>query len=354
MRPGRALALALVVGALGCGGWILAPGPIDPEAWTPPPDPGPPTASTLPEITVARPAPADGAEDVEVDAEGRIYAGTQDGTIWRWASAEAEPEAFVRTGGRPLGLTRAPTGELLVADAFRGLLSVTPEGRIEVLTTTCGDRPMVFTDDLEVTADGRIWFTDASQRFDQHHWKPDLVENRPTGRLCLYDPSRPGRAEEVLDGLAFANGVAIDPEGRFVLVAETARYRIRRYWLTGAHAGEADVLVDGLPGFPDGISQGTGGVFWIALASPRNAALDATAGLPLARKLIARLPEALGPKPARLTRVIGVDAEGRVVHDLVDPEGVAYTVVTSVEERGDRLLLGSLAEHAWASIARPR
>lgn len=344
------------VGTLGvaCGTWLFTwPVPIEPEVWAPPPDPGPATTATLPELTASTPAAEEGPEDVEIDAEGRVYGGTQEGTIWRWAAPDAPPEAWVNTKGRPLGLTWGEDGELLVADAFRGLLSVSLDGRVKALTTTCGDRKLVFTDDLEVDAQGRVWFTDATQRFDQHAWRLDLLENVPSGRLCVYEKDRPGKAKEVLDGLAFANGVAVDPEGRFVLVAETARYRIRRYWTSGERVGESDVLIDGLPGFPDGISHGTDGLFWIALPSPRNPDLDRIASSPELRRMVARLPEWMGPRPERYTRVLGIDAEGHVVHDLVDPTGARFTTVTSVEERGDRLLLGSLVEHRWASVPRP-
>lgn len=339
--------------ALACGSWLLTwPVPIEPEVWLPPPDPGPATVRTLPEPALSTLA-GEGPEDVEIDEQGRVYGGTQDGTIWRWASPGSEPEAWVDTQGRPLGLTWGSGGELLVADAFRGLLSVSPQGRVKALTTTCGDRKLVFTDDLEVDAAGRVWFTDATQRFDQHSWRLDILENVPSGRLCVYEPEHPGQAKEVLDGLAFANGVAVDPEGRFVLVAETARYRIRRYWTSGPKVGESDVLIDGLPGFPDGISHGTDGLFWIAIASPRNPLLDTIATSPELRRIVTRLPEWMGPRPERYTRILGIDGDGRIVHDLVDPEGTAFTTVTSVEERGDRLLLGSLVEHRWASIPRP-
>jgi hypothetical protein len=46
------------------------------------------------------------------------------------------------------------------------------------------------------------------------------------------------------------------------------RHAARRYWLTGPKAGSADVLIDRLPGFPDGISRSEDGNFWVALVAP--------------------------------------------------------------------------------------
>src|SRR5262245_28313480 len=67
-------------------------------------------------------------EDVVVDGSGRIIAGGDDGTIWRWpanAGAGAQPEPVTNTGGRPLGIEIDPRDEsLVVCDAYRGLLRI--------------------------------------------------------------------------------------------------------------------------------------------------------------------------------------------------------------------------------------
>lgn len=52
----------------------------------------------------------------------------------------------------------------------------------------------------------------------------------------------------MLDGLWFANGVAVSPDQTFVVVAETARYRLQKYYLAGPKKGKSEVFVAGLPG----------------------------------------------------------------------------------------------------------
>ena len=135
-----------------------------------------------------------------------------------------------------------------------------------------------------------------------------------------------------------------------MLINETSRYRVARRWLTGAKAGQTDILIDNLPGFPDGVSRGEDGVFWIALASPRNALVDALSGSPGLRRVILRLPAFLQPKPERHPYVVGVDADGNVVRTLQDPSGRTYGMVTSAQQHGDRLYLGSLQEPAAAWV----
>lgn len=338
---------------------LFWPVPVAPLAWTPPPAPtleGPYAPNTFLAEAERLDLPAGhGPEDIAVDSLGRIYGGLQEGRILRLSADGETAEVFAETGGRPLGLAFDQAGRLLVADAFRGLLAIatTPDRSVDTLATGADGRPFRFTNDLDVAPDGRIFFTDASDTFDQAHYRHDLVESRPHGRLLVYDPAS-GTTTMLLDSLHFANGVAVSPEGDFVLVNETARYRVLRYHLTGPTTGTADVLIDNLPGFPDGISSNGQGTYWLALASPRNKLLDALAPYPLLRKMILRLPAFLQPAPARYAFVLGLDADGQVRHNLQNPTGDPFAIVTSVEQVGDVLYLGSLEEPALARIPAPR
>ena len=66
-------------------------------------------------------------------ADGRLYTGLQDGRVVRMLADGSGVETFVQTGGRPLGMKFDAGGNLIVADAFRGLLSISPERKITVL-----------------------------------------------------------------------------------------------------------------------------------------------------------------------------------------------------------------------------
>ena len=333
------------------------PVPIDPVAWTPGVPPAlegilaPNTAlAALERIELPD---GRGPEDVAVDSLGRIYGGLADGRIVRLRPDGTQPEVWADTGGRPLGLDFDAAGNLLVADARRGLLSLAPDGRLTVLATAADGVPFRFTDDVDVAADGTVYFSDASHKFSIDEYVLDLLENRPNGRLLAYDPAT-GRTRVLLDDLHFANGVAVSPVQRFVLVNETARYRIRRYWLAGPQAGTADVFVDNLPAFPDGLSTDPAGGFWVALVSPRNPLVDQFAGWPALRKILLRLPAFLRPAPQRYAFVLGLDADGRIVHNLQDPEATRLATISSVERYGDHLYFGSLEEPALGRLSVPR
>src|SRR3954452_16415118 len=85
------------------------------------------------------PVPGDGAEDVLLDAEGWVYTGTADGSVFRVRPDGGRIDRVGNTGGRTLGLEQLPDGRLLVCDAYRGLLALDPgTGQVEVLTAPGG------------------------------------------------------------------------------------------------------------------------------------------------------------------------------------------------------------------------
>ncbi|MEM1207139.1 MAG: SMP-30/gluconolactonase/LRE family protein [Acidobacteriota bacterium] len=344
-KPSVSIAIGLVTAA--AAAFLFWPSAIDPLAWEPgaarplegPMAPNDALAATE-RLAVGR---VQGPEDVAVDDQGRIYVGTARGEIVRLPPSGAVDglEVFADTGGRPLGLHFDAAGSLVVADAAVGLLSIAADGTVSTLTDRADGLPFRFTDDLDIASDGRIYFTDASSRFDHHHYLHDLLEARPHGRLLRYDPATEN-TETLLDGLYFANGVALSQDESFVLVNETYRYRITRYWLTGPEAGTSDVFIDRLPGYPDGVSSNRRGTFWVALFTVRNPQADRLAPRPFLKSHLAKLPKVLWPKPEPYGLVIALDEEGRVVRTLQDPGGRVVPQVTSAEEVDGWLYLGNL------------
>ncbi len=299
-----------------------------------------------------------GAEDVVVALsgpdEGAVFTGTADGVIHRVSHDGSDVTRVADTGGRPLGLEWMPDGRLLVCDAHRGLLTVDPRGGgVEVLATDVEGRRMVFCNNASVGSDGSVWFSDSSTRYSVEDWKSDFVQLTRTGRLLRRSPD--GEVTVVLDGLAFANGVALAADESWVAVAETATAAVARHWITGPRAGERDQLLTDLPGYPDNIARGSDGLLWVTLASPRDPLVERLQSGPLwVRKAVTRLPAALQPAPKRTIRVQAFDDDGRLVRDvnLDRPEDTArYHVATGVREHDGRVWLGSLEEPAVAVVA---
>lgn len=330
---------------------LVWPVPVAPVAWQAPvaPDYVGPFARNdrLKAIEMLPIGDNHGPETIALDAEGRIYATTHEGRIVRLRADGSNPENWVTTGGRPLGIRFDTAGNLLVADALRGLLRIAPNGTITVLATEADGKPILFANSVDVAADGKIYFSDSSTKFGASQWGGpypasllDILEHGGHGRLLVYDPAV-RKATALLAGLNFANGVAIAPDQSYVLINETGTYRVLRHWLAGARRGHTEPLIENLPGFPDNLSAGLDGRFWLALISPRNKLVDQLAGTPFVRTMIQRLPTFVRPKAVSYGHVVAIDGTGKVLASLQDPDGT-YRLTTGAVEARDYIYVGSL------------
>ncbi|MFG3714915.1 SMP-30/gluconolactonase/LRE family protein [Micromonospora sp. NPDC047730] len=317
--------------------FLAIPSPIDPLAWSTPPAPAM-TGVLAPNQELARaelvtPTP-DGPEDITFDAQGRLYTGDESGIIYR-LTAGGQAERFADTGGRPNGLRFAPDGHLLVADTRRGLLSVDPTGNVSVLTNSAGGKRIALANELAVATDGTVYFSDSSDTvYDKINLTHELLEQRPSGRLLRYDPHS-HRTDVLLSGLSLANGVALAPDESFVLVNDSFRYHITRYWLTGPKAGTHDTFADNLPGFPDNLTPVGDGTYWVALYQPRDPNLDRLQSHAFLKAQIAKLPSSLlTGATRRASTALQLDSAGRPIRAFSDTTGHIFGLTTVVPHDG--------------------
>lgn len=351
----------IVILSLLCVYLFTQPVPIEPVSWKAPPNPG----YTEPFAVNDRLATIEtiplqgfhGPEDIAIGPDGKIYAATHEGYIIRMNPDGTGLEKWANTKGRPLGIDFSPKGDLIVADAFRGLLAVSPSGEVKLLANEADRIPIRYADDVDTAKDGKIYFTDASMKFSAKDNGGtlaasllDIMEHGGHGRLLVYDPGT-GKATTLIAGLQFANGVAVSPDQSFVLVNETGNYRVIKYWLKGPKKGSSEIIISNLPGFPDNISTGMSNRFWVALVSPRNPLLDSASDKPWLRKIMQRIPAPLRPKPVHYGHIIAIDKSGKVLLDMQDPKG-KYPMITSVCETEQYLYLGSLVTDVLGRIPK--
>jgi sugar lactone lactonase YvrE len=247
------------------------------------------------------------------------------------------------TGGRPLGIEVDPRdGSLVVCDAYRGLLRLTGDGKITSLSHLAGGTRILLCNNAAVARDGTVYFTDSSNRFPVSHWRRDLLEHRPNGRVLAFDPAS-RRTDVVAEGFYFPNGVALTPDEDALLLCETVSHRLLRLSLSD---GAVRVLNE-LPAYPDNMSSVGDGTYWIALASPRVALVEKLLPHPTLRRIAAVFPARLQPQPLPYTIAALVDGDGAVLRTLHGPDG-RYVMATGVRQHGDTLWLGSLTEKAIA------
>lgn len=325
---------------------LLWPVPINPQSWEAPQGKGY-VGVFAPNKALAGLTEIDllknhyGPEDI-VQMNGLIYMSTQTGWILTFDPATETVSEFVETGGKPLGL-ESYNGRLYVADAYKGLLEIDAEGEIKVLADSVDETPILYADDLDITDEGLIYFSDASTKFGAKSAGStmdgsllEIMEHGRTGRVLVYDLTTQ-ETRSVAEGISFSNGVAIAPDGESVWVNETGEYRV----LEISPEGNRRVVIKNLPGFPDNINRGPNGTYLLGLVSKRAKPLDDLSSKPFLRKVIWRLPEFLKPAAENYGFVVQLGRDGRVVKTWQDPAG-AYPLTTGGLVIGDRLYVSSL------------
>ncbi|MEM6543602.1 MAG: SMP-30/gluconolactonase/LRE family protein [Pseudomonadota bacterium] len=335
---------------------------VDPKSWTPSADPGY-TGDYLQNDKLAAatyfdlPAGEYGPEDVAIGEDGFIYTAVHSGKILRIDPDSGAATVFAQVNGRPLGIEFAADGVLWVADAYHGLVRIGENGEVDLVASETDDgSPILYADDVDIAADGRVYFSDASTRFGAKQSGDtlaasllDLMEHSANGRILVYDPVS-GSTRVFADGLTFANGVAVTDSGDALLVNETGTYSVHRYSLADSDYGRRNTLISDLPGFPDNINRMADGSFWVGIVSPRSKAMDDLAGSPAARRLVMRLPEFARPGPLRYSFVLRIDEEGKVLANLQDPAGTYANTTGATDLPDGRLVLSSLTEPKLALL----
>ncbi|MDP1998455.1 MAG: SMP-30/gluconolactonase/LRE family protein [Rhodoferax sp.] len=335
----------------------LWPVPIEPVAWVSPAAPGytgmHAVNTKLAGLNLIALGTEEGPEHIVIAKDGKLYTTVASGNILRMNPDGSAQEVFANTGGRVLGFDFDASGNLIAADAVKGLLSISPDRKVTVLTDKVGTDPIRYADAVIVARNGKMYVSDASTRFAPASWGGtfeasvlDILEQSATGRVLEYDPST-GTTRIVARGMSFANGVALSQDEQTLFVNETGKYRV---WKISVLANDLDVtqgsplasvLLDNLPGYPDNLMRGLDGKIWLGFAKPRNPTIDKMASQTFMRKLTLRLPRAMWPIPQAYGHVIAFTENGQIVADLQDPSGV-YPETTAVTETKNRLYVQSL------------
>lgn len=310
----------------------LWPVPIKPVSWNAPMPPsytGPHAVNTkLANLKMISLGKEEGPEHIAIGKDGKLYTAVASGNILRMNPDGSAQEVFVNTGGRVLGFDFDAAGNLIAADAVKGLQSISPERKITVLTDKVSGEPILYADAVVVAKSGKMYLSDASTRFAPKDWGGtfeasvlDIIEQASTGRILEYDPANK-TTRVVARGFSFANGVALSRDEQTLFVNETGKYRVWKIFVNARDldistpSGQAKVLFDNLPGYPDNLMRGLDGKIWLGFAKPRNPTIDKLAAKPFLRKLILRLPRVMWPVPKAYGHVIAFTEDGKVVADL--------------------------------------
>jgi len=154
----------------------------------------------------------------------------------------------------PAGTVLTGDGRLLICDNKNfALLQLTPEGKLDVLADACDGEKLKSLNDLTIDAKGNIYWTDPA----------GSSVAKPVGNIFRLTPG--GDVARVATGLAFPNGLDVDPASKFLYVIESQSKKILRYPLQdGGKLGEASVFYDLGGSGGDGCAFDAQGNLWVA------------------------------------------------------------------------------------------
>lgn len=215
----------------------------------------------------------------------------------------------------PAGTVLLGNGHLLIADnKHKALLDLSPEGKLGVVAERFETETLASLNDLTVDARGNVYWTDPE----------GSSLDKPVGRLYRVRPD--GRVDRIGTGLAFPNGIDVDPASKHLFVIESQSKKILRYALPADNEllGKPELFYDLGGSGGDGCAFDAAGNLWVADFHRPDTKTGRITVLSPEAKVLAYLPV-----PAKVVSNI---AFGGPNHDEIfcttgDPPGVFHAKV---------------------------
>jgi len=302
-------------------------------------------------------------EDVILDDDDHLYCGTRHGDIVRFLAPDyKQSEVFAHIGGAPLGMSWDKDRNLLVCVGGMGLYKIAQDRTVTKVTdetnrstfSVVDDSRLRLADDLDIAPDGRVFFSEATVRYEMHDWPVDALESRGNGRIICYDP-KTDKTHTAVRNLIFPNGICTSQDGQSILFAESWACRISRYYFDGPKAGQVEPVLDRLPGYPDNINRASDGTYWAAIMGMRSPALDVALQMPGFRKRMARriAPDQWLYPNLNVGCVIRFNDKGEILESLWDQHSQNHPMITSMREHKGYLYLGGITNNRIGRIRLP-
>lgn len=133
---------------------------------------------------------------------------------------DAQQNVFKYLDINPGGTVLLGNGHLLIADnKYKAVIDLSPEGRANVVADRFETELLRGLNDLTVDARGNVYWSDPE----------GSSLDKPIGSIFRLRPD--GRVERLTTGLAFPNGLDVDPASKFLYVIESQSKKILRYAL---------------------------------------------------------------------------------------------------------------------------
>ena len=251
-------------------------------------------------------------EGPSFDRAGNLYVTDSQKEAIHRVSPDGEMSIFVRSGGGPNGSAFHRNGDVYAAEpSGKRVVRVTPAGELSVLADEFEGEPFSAPNDITFDLEGRVYFTDPGES----------SLDDPYGRVFGIDAS--GELHLIANQMAYPNGLAVTPDGRDLMVAETMSEKLHRFSLDegGKVTGREEFAYVGTGHEdeigPDGIAFDEAGYLYVAIFGGGVVAVVSPEG-----KVVEHIP-AGGLRP---TNVAFGSPDGRSLY-ITETETRVVTVV---------------------------
>jgi gluconolactonase len=181
----------------------------------------------------------DHPEGLAFDRDGILWAGGECGQIYR-IDRRGKPHLVTTLGGFNLGLTFSKTQDLYVCNfKLPALVRLNRKGRVLDSWERVGPCKLINPNFSVFDSEGSLYFSDSGDFHLQNAWVYRLRPN--------------GRTEAFAGPFAFANGLALSSDERFLYVVQSTRDNVLKIEIRGdGSAGRPRVYARGLHRVPDG------------------------------------------------------------------------------------------------------
>ncbi|MSR52944.1 MAG: hypothetical protein EXS09_06590 [Gemmataceae bacterium] len=229
------------------------------------------------------------------------------GALWK---VDANKKLHKYMEINPAGTVLRGDGHLLIADnKHKAIVDLAPDGKLGVVADQFQGKPLRGLNDLTVDAKGNVYWTDPE----------GSSVKTPVGNVYRVRPD--GRVDQVASGLAFPNGLDVDPASKFLYVIESQTQKILRYPITEDGLGKGELFYDLRGSGGDGCVFDAEGNLWVADFHRPDTGKGRITVLSPEAKVLAYLPLP--------TKVVSNIAFGGKGHDEIfcttgDPPGVFH------------------------------
>lgn len=219
-------------------------------------------------------------------SEGPVYFRASDELVWsdvagnrmmRWSANDGHVSVFRANSNYANGNTIDREGRLVTCEQdTRRVTRTEHDGSITVIIDSFQGKKLNSPNDIVVSSDGAIWFTDPGYGIDGdyegHKAEAELPRN-----VYRVDP-RTGTATVVADDFGRPNGLAFSPDEKTLYIIDSGIThggvaQIRRFDVNGEKLSGSKIFADNFaPGFTDGMRTDTDGNIWCSMgwADPKE------------------------------------------------------------------------------------